>query len=69
MQRVSESGQTIDYNVRTMETASRQTAQQAETVSATTEEQTAAVHEISDASHTLAKMADELQENVERFKL
>ncbi|SDG11304.1 methyl-accepting chemotaxis sensory transducer with Cache sensor [Selenomonas sp. WCT3] len=69
VQRVSKSGETIDDNVRTMKNASQQTAQQAETVSATTEEQTAAVHEIADASQTLAQMADELHENVALFKL
>ncbi len=69
VQRVSKSGETIDDNIRTMKKASQQTAQQAETVSATTEEQTAAVHEIADASQTLAQMADELHENVALFKL
>ena len=52
-----------------MEKSSQQTAQQAENVSATTEEQTAAVHELVDASQTLAKMAEELQENVRQFRL
>ncbi|MBQ1913873.1 MAG: methyl-accepting chemotaxis protein [Selenomonadaceae bacterium] len=47
---------------------SRTTADEAQTVSAATEEQTAVVHDISDASETLSKLAQELQNEVFKFQ-
>ena len=47
---------------------SRTTADEAQTVSAATEEQTAVMHDISDASETLSKLAQELQNEVFKFQ-
>ncbi len=47
---------------------SRATADEAQTVSAATEEQTAVMHDISDASETLSKLAQELQNEVFKFQ-
>lgn len=48
---------------------SRDTAAQAETVSAVTEEQSAAMDEITTSSEALANMAEDLSEVVSKFKL
>lgn len=63
------SGQVIAENIKTMEDSSRKTAEQAESVSASSEEQAAAINELSAASSNLAKLAGELQENIQKFKL
>lgn len=63
------SGQVIAENIKTMEDSSRKTAEQAESVSASSEEQAAAINELSSASSNLAKLAGELQENIQKFKL
>lgn len=47
---------------------SRATADEVQTVSAATEEQTAVMHDISDASETLSKLAQELQNEVFKFQ-
>ena len=56
-------------NIRTIGDASRKAAEEAETVSAATEEQSASVMEISNASDSLSKMAMELQNEISKFKL
>lgn len=66
---MAENGQEIVGHVRTIEGTSRSAAEEAETVSAATEEQTASVQEIANASNSLAKMAGELQEQVMKFKV
>ena len=45
------------------------TATQAQTVSASTEEQAATMHEISEASRTLAELAQQLQNEVQNFRI
>ncbi|HWR38143.1 MAG TPA: methyl-accepting chemotaxis protein [Patescibacteria group bacterium] len=52
-----------------METVVKNSALQTELVSAATEEQTASAEEISAASHTLAKLAEELQQAVSKFRV
>ena len=42
---------------------------EAQSVSAASEEQSASMHEISDAAGSLAKLATELQNEMQRFKL
>lgn len=63
------SGRIIDNNIGTVEESSDKTAEETETVSAATEEQTAGIVEVSEASKKLADMAEELKSNVQRFKL
>lgn len=62
-------GEEIVSHIRTIGTASRAAAEEAETVSAATEEQSASVQEISNASESLAKMAHELRQEITKFKL
>lgn len=63
------SGGEIVEHVRTIGETSRTAAEEAETVSAATEEQTASVHEIAGESTNLARMAGELQQEVQKFKV
>ena len=62
-------GQDIVGHVDTITATSTKAAQESETVSAATEEQSASVQEIANASKSLAEMATELQGEVSRFKL
>jgi methyl-accepting chemotaxis protein len=62
-------GEQIVQNVRTIGEASKTSAEEAETVSAATQEQTASVHEIAGESTNLARMASELQQEVKKFKV
>ena len=66
---MADSGKAITGHVDTITDTSTKAAQEAETVSAATEEQSASVHEIANASKSLAEMATELQGEVSRFKL
>ena len=68
-QDMAKGGEQIVQNVRTIGTASKTAAEEAETVSAATEEQTASVHEIANESTNLAHMANELQNDVQKFKV
>ena len=63
------SGQEIVGHIRTIGESSRSAAEEAETVSAATEEQSASVQEIAHASNELAKMAMDLQREVQKFKV
>jgi methyl-accepting chemotaxis protein len=63
------SGQEIVGHIRTIGESSRSAAEEAETVSAATEEQSASVQEIAHASNELAKMAMDLQKEVQKFKV
>ena len=66
---MAKNGEKIVENVRTIGESSKIAAEEAETVSAATEEQTASVHEIAGESTNLAKMASELQQEVQKFKV
>ena len=66
---MAENGSEIVGHIQTIEGSSRSAAEDAETVSAATEEQTASVQEIANASNSLAKMAGELQAQVRKFKV
>lgn len=59
----------ISAAVGKMDSMSRSVASEAETVSAATEEQTASMNEIADSSRTLAKMAQDLQGAISKFKV
>ncbi len=66
---LTSNGDEIVGHIRTIGSASKQAAEEAETVSAATEEQSAGVHEIATASQGLAKMASDLQKEIEKFKV
>lgn len=55
--------------VQEIDKMSKNVAMEAETVSAATEQQAASMHEIADASQSLAKMAQDLQEAIQQFKV
>ncbi|MBR6014130.1 MAG: methyl-accepting chemotaxis protein [Selenomonadaceae bacterium] len=59
----------ITGSVENINTKSREVARESETVSAASEEQTATMHEIADASRSLAEMAQQMQEVIGRFKV
>ena len=59
----------ITQSVDNINTKSREVARESETVSAASEEQTATMHEIADASRSLAEMAQQMQEVIGRFKI
>ena len=58
----------IVENVQTVSEFGRTVAGDAQTVSATTEEQTAMMHNITDASRELVELAQNLQDKVAKFK-
>ena len=62
-------GEEIVGHVRTIDAASHSAAEESETVSAATEEQSASVQEIANASRSLAEMATDLQNEVQKFKV
>ena len=66
---MADNGEQIVGHIRNIEETSKASAEEAETVSAATQQQTASVHEIASASTSLAQMANELQKDVQRFKL
>ena len=64
-----ESTGVITKSVENINLKSREVAKESETVSAASEEQTATMHEISDASRSLAEMAQQMQEVIGKFKV
>lgn len=66
---MADNGVQIVKNVRTIGETSKSSAEEAETVSAATQQQTASVHEIAAESTNLARMAGELQQDVKKFKV
>ena len=66
---ITNSSEEVVNSVNEIDIISRDTAAQAETVSAVTEEQSAAMDEITSSSAALAKMAEELSEAISIFKL
>lgn len=59
----------IIERINDMTTVCEDTATQTQTVSASTEEQAATMHEISEASGTLAELAQQLQNEVQKFRI
>ncbi|MBR1579566.1 MAG: cache domain-containing protein [Selenomonadaceae bacterium] len=59
----------ITKSVENINSKSREVAKESETVSAASEEQTATMHEIADASRSLATQAQQMQEVISRFKV
>ena len=66
---MARNGEEIVDHIRTISDTSKSSAEEAETVSAATEEQTASVHEIANESNHLARMANELQQEVKKFRI
>ena len=69
MQQMAGGSHQIAASVKEIDNHSKMTAGQAQTVSAATEEQAASMEEISSASQSLAKLAQELQLAVSHFKV
>ena len=59
----------ITKSVEHINTKSREVAKESETVSAASQQQTATMHEIADASRSLAMQAQGMQEVIARFKI
>lgn len=66
---MANSGNVIAKNISTVRESSKKNAEEAENVSAASEEQSAAVNGLSAASSKLADLAAELSSNVDKFKL
>jgi len=66
---VATASSNVEKSVKQIELISRDTAAQTQTVSAATEEQSASAQEIASASQTLAQLAQELQGNIQRFRV
>ena len=64
-----ESTGVITKSVENINVKSREVARESETVSAASQEQTATMHEIADASRSLAEMAQEMQTVIGKFKI
>lgn len=69
VERLTQSIGHIDAAVEEINTKSRSVADEAQTVSAATEEETASMHEIADASRKLAEQAQNLQNAIAVFKI
>lgn len=69
MQRMEQNGNRFVSAIQEIEQVSKATADEAQSVSASTEEQSASMEEIAASSQSLAKMAEDLQLAVSRFKL
>ena len=66
---IAKGSERIVVSVRDIETVSKDSAGQSQSVSAAAEEMTASMTEISSSSQSLAKMAQELQAAVDRFRV
>ena len=69
MQQLASGSQRIVASVQTIDGQNKLAVDEAQTVSAATEEQSAAMEEIASSSHSLAKLAETLQTAVNRFKI
>ncbi len=65
----TKSSQSVLDNVTKIKKVSTNTANEAQSVSASTEEQASMMHEMSEASQSLAEMAQKLQNEIAKFKL
>lgn len=69
IQKMAAGSQRIVASINTIDGLSRQSAEQAETVSAATEEQSATMDDIAASSRELAKMAEDMQQVVRQFQI
>lgn len=65
---LAKNGEDIVEHMRVISKSSSGAAEEAQTVSAATEEQSASIDEIANASHRLAEMAGGLQQEVQKFR-
>ena len=66
---VSKAKDNMIESLKRVEAITRKSADDTQTISAAAEEQAAAMHQMSDASNTLATLAQELQNEVQKFRL
>ncbi|WP_215831547.1 methyl-accepting chemotaxis protein [Pelorhabdus rhamnosifermentans] len=69
MQQMASESEIIVDSIHDIDLVSKAASGHTQTVSATSEEQAASIEEISSASQALAKMAEELQDTVKKFKI
>lgn len=69
MQKTTNANQQIVQAVNKIDKHSKTAVEQAQTVSAATEEQSASMEEIASSSHSLAKLAQDLQTAVSKFRI
>ncbi|SHN65660.1 methyl-accepting chemotaxis protein [Desulfitobacterium chlororespirans] len=69
IQQMASGSQQIVDSIRDIEHISKEASSQTQTVSAATEEQSASMEQIAASSQALAKMADELQNSVGKFRV
>lgn len=69
MQQMASESEIIVDSIHDIDLVSKAALGHTQTVSATSEEQAASIEEISSASQALAKMAEELQDTVKKFKI
>ena len=66
---VNSTSQEILNSIKLIQNISQKSEEEAQNVSASTEEQTATIHEMSDASSKLAELAQQLQNEIHKFKI
>lgn len=66
---VNSTSRKILDSIEVVQNLSQKSTEEAQNVSATTEEQAATIHEMSDASSKLAELAQQLQDEVHKFKI
>jgi methyl-accepting chemotaxis protein len=69
MQQMSAGSEQIARSIKDVDQISKETAAQSQSVSAATEEQSASIEEIAASSTALARMAEELQNELRKFKI
>lgn len=69
VQQMAQGSQSIVNLVKELDNISKESLNSTQTVSAASEEQTASVEEIASASQVLASMAENLQQNINKFRL
>lgn len=69
IEEITSGTQNVVNSVQEIDDESRKAAEQTQTISAATEEQSASVEEIASSSRNLAKMAEELQVAIGKFKI
>ncbi len=69
MNKMAAGNKTLVASIQEIDKVSKENAAESEMVSAATEEQSASMQEIASSSHSLAKLAGELQESVAKFKV
>ena len=69
VEKIANGAKQIDDSTKNIHQVSKTTSEEAQTVSAATEEQSASMHEMTTASQSLAKLAQDLQNEVNKFKV